>query len=293
MTLPDPRPRRLPLRRMPATTWKAQEPTWREGSPAIIGAALKRALARPSGNWFVLAASGDSGKLYRVASNNVEEVGTVLEPEITALGRDAGGKVLAGGSPDGAVYRWDGKKLGQIADTPENYIWGFAQDGRGGTLIATGNAGKVYRLGDAPGQGSKVKIINQLLAGVHIAASAEAMALGLREGVDPEALYEVITHSAGNSWMFENRVPHMLDDDFTPKSAVDIWVKDLALVLDTGRSLRMPLPMAAAAFQVVMMAAARGLGAIDDAAFVKVYEEFTGERIVSAPTRRNDGTRDE
>jgi 3-hydroxyisobutyrate dehydrogenase len=88
--------------------------------------------------------------------------------------------------------------------------------------------------------------------------------------------------------MFGNRVPHMLDDDFSPKSAVDIWVKDLALVLDTGRSLRMPLPMAAAAFQVVMMATAQGLGAIDDAAFVKVYEEFTGRKIV-----RNDRSRDE
>src|SRR5262249_57910960 len=71
-------------------------------------------------------------------------------------------------------------------------------------------AGKVYRLGDRPGQGSKVKIINQLLAGVHIAAAAEAMALGLREGVDPAALYEVITHSAGNSWMFENRMAHVV-----------------------------------------------------------------------------------
>ena len=74
-----------------------------------------------------------------------------------------------------------------------------------------------------------MKIINQLLAGVHIAAAAEAMALGLREGVDPDALYDVITHSAGNSWMFENRVPHILAGDYTPLSAVDIFVKDLGL----------------------------------------------------------------
>src|SRR3546814_6818924 len=67
-------------------------------------------------------------------------------------------------------------------------------------------AAKVYRLGEEHGTGSKVKIINQLLAGVHIAAAAEAMALGMREGVDPATLYDVITHSAGNSWMFENRV---------------------------------------------------------------------------------------
>ena len=91
-------------------------------------------------------------------------------------------------------------------------------------------AGKVYRLGDRAGAGSKVKIINQLLAGVHIAAAAEAMALGLRAGVDAEALYDVITHSAGNSWMFENRMPHVLAGDYTPLSAVDIFVKDLGLV---------------------------------------------------------------
>ena len=97
-------------------------------------------------------------------------------------------------------------------------------------------AAKVYRLGDRAGNGSKVKIINQLLAGVHIAAAAEAMALGLREGVDAAALYEVITHSAGNSWMFENRMAHVLAGDYTPLSAVDIFVKDLGLVLDTARA---------------------------------------------------------
>ena len=98
-------------------------------------------------------------------------------------------------------------------------------------------AAKVYRLGDRAGAGSKVKIINQLLAGVHIAAAAEAMALGLREGVNAAALYEVITHSAGNSWMFENRMAHVLAADYTPLSAVDIFVKDLGLVLDMAREI--------------------------------------------------------
>ena len=59
----------------------------------------------------------------------------------------------------------------------------------------------VHRVGAEPGLGSKVKLVNQLLAGVHIAAAAEAMAFGIREGLDPRAIYEVITHSAGNSWM--------------------------------------------------------------------------------------------
>jgi L-threonate 2-dehydrogenase len=150
-------------------------------------------------------------------------------------------------------------------------------------------ASKVYRLGDAPGIGSSVKAVNQLLAGVNLVTAAEGMAFGTALGADPKVLYEVIRNAAGGSWMFDNRVPHMLDDDFTPKSAVDIWVKDLALVLDTGKGLRMPLPMAAAAFQVVMMAAARGLGGLDDAAFVKVYEEFTGRKIVpDEPPQRQD-----
>ena len=132
-------------------------------------------------------------------------------------------------------------------------------------------AGKVYRLGSAHGIGSKVKIINQLLAGVHISAAAEAMALGMREGVDADALYDVITHSAGNSWMFENRVPHILKADYTPLSAVDIFVKDLGLVLDTARASKFPLPLSATAHQMFMMASSAGFGAEDDAAVIKIF----------------------
>jgi 3-hydroxyisobutyrate dehydrogenase len=132
-------------------------------------------------------------------------------------------------------------------------------------------AGKVYRLGDRAGAGSKVKIINQLLAGVHIAAAAEAMALGLREGVDAAAIYEVITHSAGNSWMFENRMPHVLSGDYGPLSAVDIFVKDLGLVLDTARATRFPLPLASTAHQMFMQASSAGHGREDDSAVIKIF----------------------
>ena len=136
-------------------------------------------------------------------------------------------------------------------------------------------AAKVYRLGDQHGQGSKVKIINQLLAGVHIAAAAEAMALGLREGVDPKSLYEVITNSAGNSWMFENRVPHILAGDYTPLSAVDIFVKDLGLVLDTARATKFPLPLSATAHQMFMAASTAGHGREDDSAVIKTFPGIT------------------
>jgi putative dehydrogenase len=132
-------------------------------------------------------------------------------------------------------------------------------------------AAKVYRLGPAAGNGSKVKIINQLLAGVHIAAAAEAMALGLRQGVDPAALYDVITHSAGNSWMFENRMAHVLAADYTPLSAVDIFVKDLGLVLDAARASRFPLPLASTAHQMFLQAASSGYGREDDSAVIKIF----------------------
>jgi len=136
-------------------------------------------------------------------------------------------------------------------------------------------AAKVYRLGDKAGAGSKVKIINQLLAGVHIAAAAEAMALGIREGVDAKDIYEVITNSAGNSWMFENRMAHVLAGDYTPLSAVDIFVKDLGLVLDTARSSKFPLPLSATAHQMFMQASSAGHGREDDSAVIKIFPGIT------------------
>jgi putative dehydrogenase len=141
-------------------------------------------------------------------------------------------------------------------------------------------AAKVYRLGSAAGNGSKVKIINQLLAGVHIAVAAEAMALGLRQGVDPAALYDVITHSAGNSWMFENRMAHVLAADYTPLSAVDIFVKDLGLVLDAARANKFPLPLASTAHQMFLQAASSGFGREDDSAVIKI---FPGIELPKAP----------
>lgn len=130
---------------------------------------------------------------------------------------------------------------------------------------------KLYRLGDQAGQGSKVKMINQLLAGVHIAAAAEAMALGLRSGCDPDALYEVISNSAGSSWMFQNRVPHILSGDYRPLSAVNIFVKDLGIVLDYAKKSVFPLPLSATAHQMFMQASAAGHGGEDDSAVVKIF----------------------
>ena len=138
---------------------------------------------------------------------------------------------------------------------------------------------KVWRLGDRVGIGSTVKMVNQLLAGVHIATAAEALALGIRAGADPRTLFEVISSSAGSSWMWQNRVPHILEGDDTPLSAVNIFVKDLGIVLDQARSLTFPLPMAAAAHQLFLAAAAHGEGAKDDAFVIRVWQALAGIKL--------------
>ncbi len=137
-------------------------------------------------------------------------------------------------------------------------------------------AAKVWRLGTEPGVGSTVKMVNQLLAGVHIAAAAEAMALGIRAGADPQTLFDVISGSAGSSWMWQNRMPHVLAGDDTPLSSVNIFVKDLGIVLDQARALTFPLPMAATAHQLFLAAAAAGHGGRDDAFVIRYWEALTG-----------------
>lgn len=140
-------------------------------------------------------------------------------------------------------------------------------------------AAKVHRLGDAPGVGASVKMINQLLAGVHIAAACEAMALAAKMELDLEAVYEVIKGSAGNSWMFENRVPHILEGDYTPLSAVEIFVKDLGIVQDIARQERYPAPLAAAALQMYLATSGAGMGGDDDASVARLYAQLSGAEL--------------
>ena len=149
-------------------------------------------------------------------------------------------------------------------------------------------ATKIWKLGADPGIGSTVKMVNQLLAGVHIATAAEALALGIRAGADPRTLFEVISTSAGSSWMWQNRVPHILDGDDTPLSAVNIFVKDLGIVLDQARALTFPLPLAAAAHQLFLAAAAHGEGAKDDAFVIRVWQALTGIELPRRPNKGKD-----
>jgi 3-hydroxyisobutyrate dehydrogenase len=144
-------------------------------------------------------------------------------------------------------------------------------------------AAKLYELGDAAGQGAAFKMINQLLAGVHIAAASEAITFAARQGLDLQKVYEVITASAGNSWMFENRMPHVIAGDYKPRSAVEIFVKDLGIVQDMARAARFPAPLASAALQMFLMAAASGMGRDDDASVARLYGRISGTRLPGDP----------
>jgi 3-hydroxyisobutyrate dehydrogenase len=199
------------------------------------------------------------GSIFVMCSTVDPNWSTAMETRLEALGLGYLDAPISGGAAKAA----SGQMTMMTSGRPHLY------DTVGPMLDAM--AAKVYRLGERAGAGSKVKIINQLLAGVHIAAAAEAMALGLREGVDADALYEVITHSAGNSWMFENRMAHVLAADYTPLSAVDIFVKDLGLVLDLARASKFPLPLSSTAHQMFMQASTAGFGREDDSAVIKIF----------------------
>lgn len=146
-------------------------------------------------------------------------------------------------------------------------------------------ATKVYRLGDEAGIGASVKMVNQHLAGVHIAAAAEAMTLAAKLGLDLATVYEVITASAGNSWMFENRVPHIIDGDYAPLSSVEIFVKDLGILQDMARAERFPVPVAAAALQMYLATAGAGMGRDDDSSVARTYAALSGATL--PPVKRS------
>lgn len=141
----------------------------------------------------------------------------------------------------------------------------------------------VYRLGDRPGAGSTMKMVHQLAAGCNLAVAAEVMSFGAHLGLDPEQVLQVLNVSAGGSWMIGNRGPRMLTEGREVSSAVDIFVKDLGIVLDAARAAKFPVPVSAAALQVFLGASGAGFGQFDDSQATRFYEGLGGR-----PVRRGD-----
>ena len=153
---------------------------------------------------------------------------------------------------------------------------GSAQAFDGAKVMLDAMAQTVFELGDSAGAGSAMKAVNQLLAGVHIATMAEALTFGMTQGVEPAKFVDVISKCAGTSWMLENRAPHIVEGDYTPFSQVNIWPKDLGIVLDIAESAQFDAPITKAALQQYLEAREMGLGGEDDAAVAKVYARKSG-----------------
>ncbi|MCH9671762.1 MAG: NAD(P)-dependent oxidoreductase [Gammaproteobacteria bacterium] len=141
---------------------------------------------------------------------------------------------------------------------------------------------RVYHVGQRVGAAGTVKMVNQLLVGVHVAAAAEAMALAVRAGADPHATYEVIRNGGGNSNAFTNRVPRMLAGEPEAARTVDIFLKDLGIVQDAARELRMPLPLSASAYQLFLAAAALGANKDAEPSVAALFETLADIDIAAA-----------
>ncbi len=245
------------------------------------------------------AAASDADIVVSVVVNGAQTEAVLFGSEGVAATMKPGAVFISSATMDPAVARDLAQRVEALGlhylDAP---ISGGAAKAASGalTIMASGSkqafdtarpgldamAGKVYELGEAAGTGAAFKMINQLLAGVHIAAACEAITFAARQGLDLDKVYEVITASAGNSWMFENRVPHVLAGDYTPLSSIEIFVKDLGIVQDMARSERYPVPLAAAALQMYLAASGAGMGRDDDSSLARLYAQLSGAQLPGA-----------
>jgi putative dehydrogenase len=130
---------------------------------------------------------------------------------------------------------------------------------------------KRFRIGDKIGDGAKTKLVNNLLAGINLAAGAEAFALGIKQGLDPQLLFDVICASSGASWIFQDRMARVLQNDFAPRAFAHILTKDMTLATAMADASDFNTPVGDAALAIFRETLARGWGELDDAAIIKTY----------------------
>ncbi|USW54303.1 Putative 6-phosphogluconate dehydrogenase, NADP-binding, 6-phosphogluconate dehydrogenase, domain 2 [Septoria linicola] len=131
-------------------------------------------------------------------------------------------------------------------------------------------SGNLYRMGGISA-GTKTKTIHQLLAAVNIITASEALALAATVGLNTQAVTDHVNKSDGASFMFENRSPHALKNDWHPYSALAIIQKDAIIVADTARKDHYPVPVVDTAEQLYLQGEQAGLLRLDDAALVQLY----------------------
>lgn len=209
----------------------------------------------------------DAGALDAMAPGGTVIVMATCAPgRIEAMARkvEGAGRALIDAPVSGGIVGAKGGTLTIMAAAP-TAVFERARP----VLAALGT--KLFHLGERPGQGSAMKAINQLMVGVHISVAAEGLAFAERSGIDPALALKILSGSAAQSWMLENRGPRMVEDSDVIASAVDILVKDLAIVLDAGRAMRMGLPLAALAHQQFLATSGMGLGTADDSQVIAAY----------------------
>ena len=226
---------------------------------------------------------------------NVEQVEEVL------FGEDGAAEILSSGS---AVVVMSTVGPEAVRGIEERLAWrgirlldapvsgGVARAERGDLLIMAGGptdlfeklkplleamGSTVVHCGGSVGDGQSVKLVNQLLCGVHIAAAAEALAYAEALGLDPRSVFETIRHGAANSFMLKDRGERMLEREFVPaKSALDIFVKDMGLVRQAAGEQDFRTPLADAVHRLYEEGALLGLGDEDDSGVVRVFERTDG-----------------
>jgi len=137
---------------------------------------------------------------------------------------------------------------------------------------------KIFHVGGL-GQGLAMKLVNNMLVQVNLVAVAEALVMGVKAGLDPRTIYEVVRVSTGTSAAFEGRVPKILARDFTPGGTIDIYYKDQELETAFAKQLGVPLLLANVSQQVYQMARAAGLGKQDSIAIIQVLERLAGVEV--------------
>ncbi len=136
---------------------------------------------------------------------------------------------------------------------------------------------RVYHVGPKIGDGQSAKMVNQLLAGVHLAAAAEALVLAAKAGLDTALMLEIVSHSAASSWMLQRRAPRMVGRQFDEvHSYLSIIAKDMGIVVDGAASLNAPTPLATSAREIYKAGLAMGLANRDDSAILQVFERLAG-----------------
>lgn len=146
---------------------------------------------------------------------------------------------------------------------------------------------RLYHVSDRHGAGAQLKVINQLLCGVHLAAAGEALALAKRQGLPMHLTHEILCSGAAFSWMLGDRGPRMVSEDFGQiTSAINIFVKDLGLVLDTARSQGYAAPLASAAHNAFLAVSGGGKGWWDDSAVMLHYNHEMNISPVNPPAKK-------